>query len=166
MEVTIEHPDGETLTLTRQEGEEIFTLAAVPEGRKPRSQYFTNQPATFLAKLNIENAQSQTNFSFPETLVKTTFRSYDGLVATVYSAKLDGINFASMEFSVDEGMLGNEPNDAIVIGEQETHIDVRQEVADLNNKTGNWVFVIPQSNYLLLTKRTSELTDTIEEQAP
>ena len=166
MEVSIDHPDGESLTLVRQEGEEVFTLADIPEGRKPRSQYFTNQPATFLAKLNIENARSQNNFSFPDTPVKTTFRSYDGLVATVYSAKLDGINYASMEFSVDEGLLDDEADDAIVIGEQETQTDVRQEVADLNEKTSNWVFVIPQSNYLLLTKRSSELTDTIEEEAP
>ena len=169
MEVTIEHPDGETLTLNRPEGEEAFTLAEVPQGRKPRSQYFTNQPATFLAKLSIENARSQNNFSYPETPVKTTFRSYDGLVATVYSAKVDSINYASMEFSVDEDQLeitsGNEQDQAIVIGEQETVPDVREEVNELSEKTRNWVFVIPQANYLLLTKRTDELTDTAEEAA-
>jgi hypothetical protein len=169
MEVIIEHPDGETLTLRRQQGEEVFTLTDAPPGRKPRSQYFTNQPATFLAKLSIENARSQGNFTYPDTPVKTTFRSYDGLVATVYSAKIDSNNYASMEFSIDENLLdsasGDEQDEAIVIGEQEPELDVRQEVDELNEMTSDWVFMIPQSNFLLLTKRTSELTDIIEDTA-
>ncbi len=72
-----------------------------------------------------------------------------------------------MEFGVDEELLdntqGDEQNQVIVIGEQESEPDIRQEVEDLIDKTRNWVFMIPQSNYLLLTKRTSELTDTVEE---
>jgi hypothetical protein len=166
METTIEHPDGEIITLSREQGSEDFTLAEIPEGRKARSGYFTNQPATFLADLTIENAKSRENFTFPEPQVITTIRTYDGLVANINSAKIDNVNHAIMEFSVDESRLTTasaDEEETVVIGEQpEQQPDVRQEAEELNNKVDNWVFIIPQSKYLLLTKRIDELTDAIE----
>jgi hypothetical protein len=171
MEVTIEHPGAETLSLRREKGTENFILSAIPGGRKARSQYFTNQPGTFLADLDIENVKSRETFIFPEPPVKTTIKTYDGLVATINSAKIETLNHAAMEFSVDDALIGQnqttEDTDTIVIGEQQAGApDVRQEAEQLNNLVFKWVFIIPQSKYLLLSKRIEELTDTIEVQEP
>ncbi|MGY8813536.1 MAG: DUF4340 domain-containing protein [Gammaproteobacteria bacterium] len=169
MGVTIEHPSGEVLMLNRPQGEENFTLTTVPEGRKSRSEYFTNQPGTFLSSVAILDAKSREVFSFPELPVKTIISTYDGLVATVNSAKVDGQDHASLEFSVDESLYTSTQDmddSAIVIGEEEpATLDIRQEVQDLNNKVRGWVFVIPQAKHLILSKTTSELTDVIEEES-
>ena len=169
MQVTIEHPDGETLTLSRETGAEQFVLADIPEGRKSRSQYFTSQPGTFLADLSIENARSRETFRFTESQVKTIIKTYDGLVASISSAKIDNLNYVAIDFSGDDTLIGQNQAQAedepIIIGEQESqNIDVRGEIDQLNNKVSKWVFVVPQSKFLLLTKRTDELTDTIEQQ--
>ena len=170
MQTTIEHTDGEIVTLIRNEGEEDFTLASIPEGRKARSGYFTNQPGTFLSSLTIENAKSQETFRFSEPQVKTTIKSHDGLVASISSAKIDGENYAAIEFSIDESLLANddstEEDDTIVIGEQDSSPgnDVRMEVDQLNEKVRNWVFIIPQPKFLLLTKKIEELTDIVEQE--
>jgi hypothetical protein len=166
MEVTIEHADDDTVVLNREQGDDNFTLQTVPDGRKARSEYFTNQPGTFLNDLSIQNAKSQANFTFPEDQVVTTIKTYDGIVATIHSAKIDNINHASMSFSIDETIVqaAESQERGIVIGEDENAPrDVRAEVENLNEKVANWVFIIPQSKYLLLSKRVEELTDVLEE---
>ncbi len=168
MEVTIEHPDDEMLILKREQGSENFALQTLPEGRKTRSEYFTNQPGTFLADLSIQDAKSQENFTYPQDQVITAIKTYDGLVATIHSAKIDNINHASLSFSVDENLIqaGDSPQEGIVIGEQtDASPNVRLEAKNLNEKVRNWVFIIPQSKQLLLSKRTEELTDIIEEES-
>jgi hypothetical protein len=170
MEVVIEHPDGDILNLTRAQGEENFTLTNIPEGRKSRSEYFTNQPGTFLSNVSILDAKSREVFSFPEQPVKTTIATYDGLVATINSAKVNGQDHTSLEFSVDESLYTSTQDmaddSAIVIGEEEpATLDIKQEVQGLNDKVRGWVFVIPQAKHLILSKTTSELTDVIEEES-
>jgi hypothetical protein len=167
MEVTISHPDGDTVVLTRDQGEENFTLGTTLEGRKARSEYFTNQPGTFLDDLRIQNVKSQANFTFPADQIVTTIKTYDGLKATIYSAKIDNINYASLSFTIDEAVVqaAESSERDIVIGEDaSTPPDIRQEAENLNKKVTNWVFVIPQSKYLLLSKQAEELTDLIEEE--
>ena len=169
MEVTIQHPEDDVVNLIRARDSENFTLTNIPEGRKSRSEYFTNQPGTFLADLTIENARSRETFIFSEPQVITTIKTYDGLVATMNSAKIDNLNYVAINFSVDETLIrqdvGGDENNTIVIGEQATEqLDVRQEMEQLNDIVSKWVFVIPQSRYLLLGKRLEELTDTIEQQ--
>ncbi|MGK0296768.1 MAG: hypothetical protein ACI9XC_000361 [Gammaproteobacteria bacterium] len=169
MEVVIEHPDGDILNLTRAQGKENFTLTTIPEGRKSRSEYFTNQPGTFLANVSILNAKSREVFSFPELPVKTIIATYDGLVATINSAKVEGQDHASLEFSVDESLYTSTQDmddSTIVIGEEEpTALDIKQEVQALNDKVREWVFIIPQAKHLILSKTISELTDVIEEES-
>jgi hypothetical protein len=170
MGVMIEHPDGDVVTLNRPQGVENFTLTNIPNGRKSRSEYFTNQPGTFLSNVSILDAKSREAFSYPEPPVKTIISTYDGLVATINSAKVDGRDHVSMEFSVD-GSLYTQSQDmandsVIVIGEeQSTALDIKQEAQELNDKVMEWVFIIPQAKHLILSKTTSELTDVIEEES-
>jgi hypothetical protein len=163
METTITHTDGATVSLLREQGEENFTVTNLPEGMVSRSFYFTNQPGTFLSDLSINNASARSAFTFPETHAQTTIKTYDGLVASITSANVDGVNYAAIDFSVDEARIeasaGGE-SEAIVIGEPGTEpTDVRKEASELHNKVANWVFIISTPKYLLLTKHPDELMD-------
>jgi len=164
METTIAHADGATVTLVRKQGEANFAVTNLPEGKVSNSYYFTNQPGTFLSDLRIDNVKARSNFTFPEEQAKTTIRTYDGLVATITSANVDGLNYATIDFTVDDAMIEqstpDSTSDAIVIGGPAPveMNDVRQEATDLNNKVANWVFIISTPKYLLLTKRPEELT--------
>lgn len=158
MEVTIRHPDGETVVLTRPRGEQNFQVADAPEGQESRSQYFTNQPAGFLSDLDIVSVKAADGFQFPGSAVNTVIRTYDGLVASMTAAKIDDENHVTLDFSVDQSLLedGGETEE-IVIGEQPQTQDMREEAAELNTRVSGWVFIIPQPKYLLLIKRPEEL---------
>lgn len=170
LDTRIEHPDGTVLTISRAKGDKDFSVVDVPEGKEPKSGYFINQIGTILSKLVIENVKARQGFTFPDTATKTTIRTYDGLVGMIMTANVEGENYISLDFSVDESLLATtaatpeQPaeNQPIVIGEPEKDtataaIDVRKQAADLNNKVANWVYTIPSSKYGLLVKLPAEV---------
>jgi len=149
METTIRHPDGTTIALVREQGQENFTLLDIPADKQPKSAYFINQPATFLSELTIDNLKSAEAVTLPESTITTTIKTYDGLVASIRSAQIDWINHISIDFSIDETILdGRDESDA-----------VRQEISTLNSKVANRIFVIPVSKYYLLDKKPDELLE-------
>lgn len=176
----IEHPDGEVVIVTREQGQKDFSVVDVPEGKVARSMYFINQIGTILSKLQIDNVKPRAGFSFPDTATKTTIRTYDGLVANVTTANIDGLNHITLDFSVDEEGLAAaaapeqapaEGQEAIVIGEQPVDAAkqteaVRKEVADLAAKTADWVYIIPSSKYGLLMKRPTDVLQDPPEEKP
>jgi hypothetical protein len=168
MDTRIEHPDGTSLAVTRQKGETDFTITDVPEEKEPRSAYFINQVGTILSNLTIENAKARAGFNFPDTATRTTIRTYDGLVASITTANIDGLNHITVDFSVDESLLSETPT-AQAAGQQETAVDgpgpdaattttdVRKEVTELQGKVANWVYIIPSSKYGLLVTRSDDV---------
>jgi len=148
METIIEHPDGTKVELIREQGQENFTLLNIPEDKQPKSAYFINQPATFLAALTIDNLKPADAVTFPDSTIMTTIKTYDGLVGSIRSSEIDGIDYITISFSVEEVILAGHEADAI-----------RQEVAYLNNKVAGRVFVIPVSKYYLLDKKPEELLE-------
>jgi len=164
----LEHPDGKVVSITRAKGEKDFTVLDVPKDKKAKSGYFVNQIGTILSKLTIENVKARQGFTFPDTAIKTTIRTYDGLVATIVTANVDGANVISLDFSIDEALLAaaaaapaspEQPSEkeAIVIGEPAKDaapkvVDVRKEVADLNSRISGWVYTITSAKYGLLVK--------------
>ena len=169
----IEHPDGSVLSVNRAKGDKDFTVLDVPTGKEAKSGYFVNQIGTILSKLMIENVKVREGFTFPDTATKTTVRTYDGLVATIMTANVDGANHISLDFSVDEALIATAATpvtpeqpaekEAIVIGEPEKPaatpaVDVRKEVDDLNSSISNWVYTIPSAKYGLLVKLPTDVT--------
>ena len=179
LDTRIEHPDGMVLTINRPKGEEHFSVLDIPKDKQPRSSYFIDQVGTILSKLTIENVKARSGFTFPDTAVKTTIRTYDGLVAHVTTANVEGLNHITLEFSVDESLLPASTSDTaapaetkpIVVGEQpkeetKTAEDIRKEVADLNTKVANWVYIINSSKYGLLVKQPTDVLQDKTEEKP
>ncbi len=175
LDTRIEHPDGTVLAISRAKGDKDFSVADVPEGKEAKSGYFINQIGTILSKLMIENVKSRQGFTFPATATKTSIRTYDGLIATIMTANVEGANYISLDFSVDETLVATvtatpeQPaeKEPIVIGEPAKDtaaptIDVHKEAADLNSKVTNWVYTIPSAKYGLLVKLP---TDVMQDKA-
>ena len=170
LDTRIEHPDGSVLAISRVKGAEDFTVTEIPEGKESRSSYFINQIGTILSNLTVENVKAREGFVFPDTATKTTVRTYEGLVASITTANIEGANYIALDFTVDESLMtattaattDKPEQDAIVIGEPEkaetAAIDVRKEAADLNSKVTRWVYTIPSSKYSLLVKKVTDVT--------
>jgi len=170
LDTRIEHPDGSVLAISRVKGAEDFTVTEIPEGKESRSAYFINQIGSILSNLTVENVKAREGFVFPDTATKTTVRTYDGLVASITTANIEGANYIALDFTVDDALMtattaattDKPEQEAIVIGEPEkaetVPIDVRKEAADLNSKVNRWVYTIPSSKYALLVKKVTDVT--------
>ena len=172
MDTRIEHPDDSKLAISRLKGEEDFTVTEIPEGKESRSAYFINQTGTILSNLTVENVKAREGFVFPDTATKTTVRTYEGLIASITTANIEGANYIALDFTVDESLMtattaaatpDKPEQETIVIGTPEKKaetapIDVRKEAAELNSKVTRWVYTIPSSKYALLVKKVTDVT--------
>ena len=171
MDTRIEHPDDSVFAISRVKGETDFTVTEIPKGKESRSAYFINQTGTILSNLTVENVKAREGFVFPDTATKTTVRTYEGLIASITTANIEGANYIALDFTVDESLItattattSDKPEqEAIVIGEPEKKaetapIDVRKEAAELNSKVTRWVYTIPSSKYALLVKKVTDVT--------
>ena len=105
MDTRIEHPDDSKLAISRLKGEEDFTVTEIPEGKESRSAYFINQTGTILSNLTVENVKAREGFVFPDTATKTTVRTYEGLIASITTANIEGANYIALDFTVDESLM-------------------------------------------------------------
>ena len=172
MDTRIEHPDDSVLAISRLKGEEDFTVTEIPEGKESRSAYFINQTGTILSNLTVENVKAREGFVFPDTATKTTVRTYEGLIASITTANIEGANYIALDFTVDESLMtattaaatpDKPEQETIGIGTPEKKaetapIDVRKEAAELNSKVTRWVYTIPSSKYALLVKKVTDVT--------
>jgi hypothetical protein len=101
-EVSIRAADGTGATLSRKLPADPMTLANVPRGKEPQSEIMLDRMATALESVFIDGARAADQLSLPETSSFVTVRTFDGLVAEIHSAKVDGKNYSRFAFSFDQ----------------------------------------------------------------
>lgn len=100
--VTITHPGGETVSLSRESAKEPnFKLAGIKPDHKLRSQVTLNSIASSLQALSFQDVGSPKALKWPDKEIVTTFRAFDGLVAKATSAKLGDKSHTRFSFSFD-----------------------------------------------------------------
>ncbi|MGH8580913.1 MAG: DUF4340 domain-containing protein, partial [Gammaproteobacteria bacterium] len=104
--VTIAHPGGETVSLSRKSAKEPnFKLAGIKPGHKLRSQVTLNSIASSLQSLSFQDVEAQKALKWPEKEVVTTFHAFDGLVAKATSANLGDKSYTRFAFSFDPSLV-------------------------------------------------------------
>lgn len=100
--VTIEHPDGETVRITKNDQDDTnFTVENVPEGRELSYPGVANVLANTLRGLRLDDVAAA-EAELPDETTRTTFRTFDGLVVTATSYTRDDEQWVRFEASVDE----------------------------------------------------------------
>jgi len=103
--ITIEHPDGETVSIFKDDEEQTnFTVENLPEGRELQYAGVANVIGNSLRELRLEDVEAADSVADedPEP-VRTTFRTFDGLIVTVTAFERDDGAWISLEAGVDEG---------------------------------------------------------------
>lgn len=104
--VTIAHPGGETVLLSRKSAKEPnFNLVGIKPGHKLRSQVTLNSIASSLQSLSFQDVGSQKALKWPEKEIVTTFHTFDGLVAKATSAKVGDKSYTRFAFSFDPSLV-------------------------------------------------------------
>ena len=182
-EITIEPPGQGPLRIYRKDAStQDFTLDNILKGTKLKSQTTLNGLASTLEFLRFEDVVARASFTPPPNPTVTTLRTFDGLIAKVTTANLNDKAHASFEFAYDaqaataqaketpadkatkpsadaaaKPAASNQPTTAET-PKRDAKPSVEEEAAKLNEKTRDWVYIVPAYKATLLTKTLSDLT--------
>jgi len=167
--IQIDHPGGQEVSLSRQNGNDKFTLANIPKDSKPKSDVLLYRMSSILSGIYAQNVKAVANYQFPDDHATATIRTFDGLVATVQAAAADGRNYVHYHFDVDASKLKKPAEsssskdkgaaDKKASADAETDKpDVRKEAAKYNKTLADWVYTIPEYKYDLLVETMGNLT--------
>jgi hypothetical protein len=147
--VRIDHADGDTYTLYKKEkGQEQFELQNLPYGKKLASELIIKRFGSILQDMQISAARSKEKFQSQGNLVQAQIVTFEGIIANITTFLDDDIPYASFEFRYDETMLVAEEDKGKIE-------DVKAFIGNLNARTLNWWFQIPEFKYDVLKKRSS-----------
>jgi hypothetical protein len=151
-EVTLRHPDGETIQLrSTGEGSEEWVLMNVPDGREAAPMWQIRPIASGLANLNMEDVARFE--SAPEDAIRALFVTHDGLnfVATLFEDDQGGwIHFSvSAEVSAmdDEDNAGEDLADTLI------------DAAAVDARLSPWQFRVSSRKFDNMTKRLEDLLE-------
>ena len=158
--IRISHPGEADLVLSRDSDVGKFTIENLPRDKEPQTDVILSRMQTLLENFFINNIKSSDEVQFPDNRVVTTVRTFDGLVATITSARVHDENLSRFSFAFDESVAqksaASSKEDQDKTG-GDAKPDVKTEADTLNGKYSPWVFVIPDFKFDLLTKDTDKL---------
>ena len=173
----ITHADGGKVKMARAIKGADLILADVPPGKEAQSSVITSRMGTVLETFSMEGARAAANVTLPADAATMSVRTFDGIVATLISGRVDDkpmtrISFAyeapanteaekpkAAEAPVDQPAIETPAPDPItaVSDSAETPPDIQGQVEKYNAAVKDWVFQVPQFRFELLTRRTADL---------
>lgn len=185
-EIVIERPGRDPVRMSRQKAADVdLSLDGVATGYKVRSTATVTSLASALEELRFDDVRAASNVAFPADAVVTTLKGFDGLIARVRTATVDGKTYSQFAFdfdpaavTADAGEIVKQPEvpelplpgtgDKAGGGTEATKPaqSVGEEVKALNERVQNWVFVLPDYKQAMLTKTMDDLVTKVELQKP
>lgn len=186
-EIDIDPAQGDKVVIRKDKPDDkLLRIENIPDGKVVKSQVVVESLASALQELQFDDAGSPAVFKLPEKHAVNTYHTFDGLVAKVSSAVVDGKTHAAFSFSYDAaaakayqaahkakkaGDKGNDSgagkkNGAHTGQAQKPKETVEQEVKRLNAATKGWVYVLPGFKGELLSKNLADLTKAKPKEVP
>jgi hypothetical protein len=163
-EVTITHPDGEVVRLSKT-GPELtnFEVADIPSGRELLYPGVANVVGGALRELNLEDVQPAPAAPVERPTV-VEVRTFDGLVVRVTGTKADDESWITLQASVDAAAAAQPASTDTAATPAEAGAapatppaDPNAEAAAINSKVGGWRYKIAGFQYDQMTRRMSDL---------
>jgi hypothetical protein len=169
-DVVVEQPGEKPVHAYRKEADaKDLTLDNIPAGHKPKSQFTINSLTTALETLRLDDVAAKSAVTFPKDTTTVRYQTFDGLRATAKVAKIDNKTHVALEFQFDAETAKKNvkpvPTSAPTIAPSPSGTPapspaptpvptpnplapdaVEKDVQSLNNKVGNWVYVVPDYN--------------------
>ncbi len=147
-QVSVVQPDGAVMTsVRRKDKKNEFVVANLPPGVKIEFQSDVDNMADGLDGLDLEDVKAANRITFPaDKLIKTEYRTSDGLVVNVELAEVKDNEFWA-RFVASVGEAENGP-----AGDK-----IKKEAAKLNERLGKWVYKIPAYKYRYMSRKLDEV---------
>ena len=152
--ITIQHGGDETVHAIREEKiSENYQLQNIPEGFKIKSQATMNSLASAVGELHFDDVNNAAGFKWPAETLVTEYETFDGLVASIKSAKIEDKTWAEFSFK----FIGKEESVKPVEDGKSQMPSVKQQSEMLNSKTKGWVYALPNHKANMLTRSLDKL---------
>ena len=174
--IQVVHADGASIKMMRESKGADLVLADVPSGKEAQSSVVLSRMGTVLETFFLESARAAGNVTLPADATTITVRTFDGLVATFVSARIDDKPMTRISFAyeapaaaaaketqepgapaAETAKAAPAPEPAAVVPATTPAADVKGEVEKYNTAVKDWVFQVPQFKFELLTRRMEEL---------
>jgi hypothetical protein len=168
--VTIRHPDGEVLTLSRPDRDAInLQPETLPEGRELSYGSVANPTGAALSGLRIENLRPLADLP-PEQRgepIKAEYLGFDGLQVTATVFEADGQRYLTLAAGFDAEQQRRFASDESGEAEDESPSSetVAAEAEALDQRLAGWAFVVTDYQFDNLSKRLDDLLAPVEETA-
>jgi hypothetical protein len=147
--VTLTPADGKPVVIGRKAGaDDKFTVENLPEGAEISSESDVRNRTSVLFGLTLDDVRPAALVPFAaKGAGKAEYRTLDGLVIRIDTAKHENRTWIAIEAALDEaGRV--EPDATESGGEDETAKrltldDVKEEVEEINQRTRGWAFAVP-----------------------
>jgi hypothetical protein len=146
-QATIRHANGDQLIVVRSEGK--FRLHDMPAGKKLTSSYYPSDIGRALADLELTDARKRGSATFdPAKTVIATFMTADGLRIELNVMEQDGKNWLRV---TDVRAARNAPKEG---ADERT-----KKIAELQERTGGWDYIVPEFEAVHLKKRIADVLE-------
>jgi len=156
--VRITHADGETLVMRRSSRDDRdFAVDDIPEGRELQYAGVANVSGNLLDGLRLEGVEAVSGEP-GEPLATTEFRTFDGLVITVFVETLDDENsWLRFAASFDAAQAAEFAAEGAADDSAPAGNDVAGEADAVNERLSGWRYRIASYQLSQLTRRIDDL---------
>ena len=188
--VTIEHPDGETLRISKNDsGQTNFDVHDIPEGRELSYAGVANSIAGALRDLKLDDVRPAADDAEDAARTTATFRTFDGLVVGATTIERDGARWvrfsASAEPQASEGSGEADAGEAASGSDEveassaeaetaaaetddsadgEEASDAAERAREIQTRVAGWEYRIPSYQTDQLTRRMENLLRAVEKE--
>lgn len=174
--VTITAADGSAVVVSKEKPtDNFFSLENVPSGFTAKSRSVISSLGAVLLDVKFENVAAASRVQDAEPVSTAEIRTFDGLIVNASRYALEDEHFVRFEFAFDPASVVKPESTPTVAddGQTDTSSDstaaeenepsVAEEAEQLNDKTANWVYALPDYKNRMLEKRFDDMLKPVEE---
>ncbi|HET9032324.1 MAG TPA: DUF4340 domain-containing protein [Dokdonella sp.] len=100
--VTITHADGKVLRVFKDKASDPhYTIADLPKGREPSSDFAANGLASVLSELKIDDVASSKDVPVPDKVTEIRYATFDGVIVDAKAWQVGDKHYVAMSASQD-----------------------------------------------------------------
>ena len=170
--VTIQYAEGNVFEIYKEQKEQIDFQPKGISGENSAVKIIMTRISRSMEEMRADGVHALDNFSFPEESITTTATTFDGLIVTAKTARIDNKAYAHFTFAVDpsatrEDSVTDEEEsedtaDAFAGLTTDFKPDPVQEAHYLTETLSSWVYQIPDFKYEALTSNPGNLKKPTE----
>ncbi|MDE0145995.1 MAG: DUF4340 domain-containing protein [Nitrospira sp.] len=188
--LVVTHPDKTRLVVEKAKPTDLnYHVANLPDGLEIESQFTVNNVVSTVTSLSLDDVKPQNEVPFEDQPVRTAvFETFDGLQGTVQLLPKDEKNYVTISAVFNAGLVwkpepereaepgkksdpqAGEPSDVDVQDKEadtnpdqpriKSEAEVKAEIEALNQRVGDWVYIIPKFRADALLKKPQDLLKT------